>query len=113
MSAAQLAAAVNVINTEDVVKYLPSVQVRKRYIGDRNSIIATRTSGPSELITHQKTGILCDITPDAIADAIATALANEPATRIYATNGLQEAQKYNAEAIAPRILSCLKSAGEI
>ena len=45
MSAAQLAAAVNVINTEDVVKYLPSVQVRKRYIGDRNSIIATRTSG--------------------------------------------------------------------
>jgi iron complex outermembrane receptor protein len=45
MSAAQLAAAVNVINSEDVVKYLPSVQVRKRYIGDRNSIIATRTSG--------------------------------------------------------------------
>jgi len=45
MDARQIAASVNVINTEDVVKYLPSVQVRKRYIGDRNSIIATRTSG--------------------------------------------------------------------
>lgn len=44
MSAQQIAETVNVINTEDVVKYLPNVQIRKRYIGDRNSIIATRTS---------------------------------------------------------------------
>src|SRR5574343_6705 len=35
----------NVVNTEDVVKYLPSLQVRKRYIGDRNAIIAARTTG--------------------------------------------------------------------
>lgn len=45
MSAGDIAKNVNVINTEDTVKYLPSVQIRKRYIGDRNSIIATRTSG--------------------------------------------------------------------
>ncbi|MBM3565988.1 MAG: Plug domain-containing protein, partial [Alphaproteobacteria bacterium] len=37
--------ATNVINTEDVVKYLPSIQVRKRYIGDRNAILASRNSG--------------------------------------------------------------------
>lgn len=45
MSQQQIAESINVINTEDVVKYLPSTQVRKRYIGDRNSIIATRTAG--------------------------------------------------------------------
>lgn len=37
--------ATNVINTEDAVKYLPSVQIRKRYIGDRNAILASRNSG--------------------------------------------------------------------
>lgn len=45
MSADKIAQTVNVTSTEDTVKYLPNVQVRKRYIGDQNSIIATRTSG--------------------------------------------------------------------
>lgn len=35
----------NVVNTEDVLKYAPSLQIRKRYIGDRNAIIAARTTG--------------------------------------------------------------------
>lgn len=35
----------NVINTEDALKYLPSIQIRKRYIGDRNAIVSTRNSG--------------------------------------------------------------------
>ena len=35
----------NVINTEDAVKYLPSIQVRKRYIGDRNAILSSRNAG--------------------------------------------------------------------
>lgn len=37
--------ATNVINTEDAVKYLPSIQVRKRYAGDRNAVVASRNSG--------------------------------------------------------------------
>ena len=41
----ELIDATNVINTEDAVKYLPSIQVRKRYIGDRNAILASRNSG--------------------------------------------------------------------
>lgn len=41
----QLIESTNVINTEDAVKYLPSVQVRKRYIGDRNAILASRNAG--------------------------------------------------------------------
>nr|WP_143107337.1 TonB-dependent receptor [Burkholderia pseudomallei] len=32
----------NVINTEDALKYLPNLAVRKRFIGDLNSIIAVR-----------------------------------------------------------------------
>ena len=35
----------NAVNVEDAVKYLPSLQIRKRYVGDRNSIIASRTAG--------------------------------------------------------------------
>lgn len=35
----------NVVNVEDALKYAPSLFIRKRYIGDRNGIIATRTSG--------------------------------------------------------------------
>ena len=41
----QLIESTNVINTEDAVKYLPSVQIRKRYIGDRNAILASRNAG--------------------------------------------------------------------
>ncbi|PMS38352.1 iron complex outermembrane receptor protein [Trinickia symbiotica] len=32
----------NVVNTEDVLKYMPNLAVRKRFIGDPNSIIAVR-----------------------------------------------------------------------
>lgn len=39
---------INVINVEDALKYAPSLQIRKRYIGDRNSIIATRTNGTQQ-----------------------------------------------------------------
>ena len=43
-SAPELAEQVNVINTEDIVKYSPDTMTRTRYIGDRNAIIQTRTS---------------------------------------------------------------------
>lgn len=36
---------VNAMNVEDVIKYLPSIQVRKRYIGDTNAPVGWRTSG--------------------------------------------------------------------
>jgi len=36
---------INVINVEDALKYTPSLFVRKRYVGDTNGIIATRTTG--------------------------------------------------------------------
>ena len=42
---APLIESTNVINTEDAVKYLPSIQIRKRFVGDRNAILASRNAG--------------------------------------------------------------------
>ncbi len=33
--------------TEDAIKYMPSIQVRSRYIGDTNAPVGMRTSGTS------------------------------------------------------------------
>jgi iron complex outermembrane receptor protein len=43
--AARIAATVNAVSVEDTIKYLPSLVVRKRHIGDTFAPIATRTSG--------------------------------------------------------------------
>lgn len=45
VTADQIAATVNAMNAEDTLKYLPSVLIRKRYIGDTNAPLATRTTG--------------------------------------------------------------------
>lgn len=45
ITAQQAATSINVVNTEDTLKYLPNVLVRKRYIGDSNAPLATRTTG--------------------------------------------------------------------
>jgi iron complex outermembrane recepter protein len=41
----QIEDSVNAATAAQTLKYLPSIQVRERYIGDRNGIIATRTIG--------------------------------------------------------------------
>src|SRR3954468_19191270 len=43
--AAQLRETTNVRNTEDALRYFPSLFVRKRHIGDTQAPLATRTSG--------------------------------------------------------------------
>ncbi|MDE2422409.1 MAG: TonB-dependent receptor [Gammaproteobacteria bacterium] len=45
ITAQQVAKTINVVNTEDALKYLPDVLVRKRYIGDTQAPLATRTTG--------------------------------------------------------------------
>ena len=44
VTAKDLEANVNMLTVEDSVKYLPSLTVRKRYIGDTNEPLATRTT---------------------------------------------------------------------
>ena len=45
VDAARIEATVNAVNVEDTLKYLPSLLVRKRHIGDTQAPLATRTSG--------------------------------------------------------------------
>lgn len=45
VDAQQMTESINVVNTEDALKYLPSLVVRKRRIGDQQAPLATRTSG--------------------------------------------------------------------
>jgi iron complex outermembrane receptor protein len=45
IDAKTIKATVNAVNVEDTVKYLPSLIVRKRHIGDTQAPLATRTSG--------------------------------------------------------------------
>lgn len=45
INAETIAATINAVNVEDTLKYLPSLIVRKRHIGDTQAPVATRTSG--------------------------------------------------------------------
>ncbi|MFS0753797.1 TonB-dependent receptor [Noviherbaspirillum sp. 1P10PC] len=45
VTARQAAETVNAVNTEDLLKYQPSILLRKRYIGDTQAPMATRTTG--------------------------------------------------------------------
>jgi iron complex outermembrane receptor protein len=45
IDAATIAATLNAVNAEDTLKYLPSLLVRKRHIGDTQAPLATRTNG--------------------------------------------------------------------
>ena len=44
-SAEQIQDSVNLMTSAEALKYLPSIEVRERYIGDRNGIVSTRTTG--------------------------------------------------------------------
>lgn len=45
VTASQINETVNAQTTAATLKYLPSIVVRERYIGDRNGIVSTRTTG--------------------------------------------------------------------
>lgn len=45
VDAERLSQTVNAINADDALRYLPSLVVRKRHIGDTQAVLATRTSG--------------------------------------------------------------------
>ncbi|WP_292528541.1 TonB-dependent receptor [Methylocystis sp.] len=42
---AQILRSTNIMTSADAFRYMPSIWVRERYIGDRNAIVSTRTSG--------------------------------------------------------------------
>ena len=45
VTAKQIAESINAVTSAETIKYMPSIVVRERYIGDRNGIVSTRTTG--------------------------------------------------------------------
>lgn len=45
VTAKKIAESVNAVTSAETVKYMPSIVVRERFIGDRNGIVSTRTTG--------------------------------------------------------------------
>src|SRR5579872_2128442 len=45
VTAGEAQVTINAVNTEDMLKYLPSILVRKRHYGDTQDPLATRTNG--------------------------------------------------------------------
>ena len=45
VTAQQIQTSVNALTAAETLKYLPSIEVRERSIGDRNGIVSTRTTG--------------------------------------------------------------------
>ncbi len=43
---------INVVTVEDAVRYLPSMEIRRRYIGDPNGVISMRGNGNFQTARH-------------------------------------------------------------
>ena len=71
-------------------------------------VLATRTSGSRGLIDSGKNGLLCDIAPEAIADGIATLLAQPELRAALARQATVDARRYTPEAVAPQVDACLR-----
>lgn len=44
VTAKQIAESINAVTSSETIKYMPSITIRERFIGDRNSAVATRTT---------------------------------------------------------------------
>jgi glycosyltransferase involved in cell wall biosynthesis len=73
-------------------------------------VVATRADGPSELIASGENGMLADIAPHALADAMAAVLENSPLARRLAEGGRRAVAQYTMQAVAPRLDAVLTSA---
>jgi glycosyltransferase involved in cell wall biosynthesis len=70
-------------------------------------VVSTKTSGPLELITDRINGLLCDIAPESLADALAYALENPGRSATMAQQGHAESTRYQLSAVVPEIARLL------
>lgn len=66
-------------------------------------VIATRTSGPSEILTHGHDGLLCDVSAEALAGALRVVLDDPAQASSMAAHGQTSLKKYRMEAVLPHI----------
>lgn len=77
-------------------------------MGHAKVVVSTRTSGPSEQIISGYNGLLCEITPESIAEALHHPIANPSIAAMLAANAYQYSEQYSMEVISPRIGDCLE-----
>jgi glycosyltransferase involved in cell wall biosynthesis len=77
-------------------------------MGYAKVVVSTRTSGPTELIINGYNGLLCEIMPESIAEALHNVIAKPSFAAMLAANAYQYSEQYNMDMISPRIGECLK-----
>lgn len=70
-------------------------------------VIATRTSGPCEVIADGKNGWLCDISAEALATTIRHAIEHPDEATAVARQARTDLAQYTVPAVAPRLAACL------
>ena len=106
VSAHNAKAQINTVNTEDMLKYAPSLMVRKRHYGDTQDPIATRTSGVG---ASARSLIFVDGVGVGRRDAAVNPLARVPSLLSHFADGTGELLPRDA-AVA-RVDACLGIAG--
>ena len=70
----------------------------------RRPVIAVNSGGPTESIVHEQTGILCDATPEAFAEAMRRVLEDAGAARAMGQRGRERvAEHFSLAAFAVRL----------
>ncbi len=74
------------------------------------AVVATRTVGPSEIITDQYNGLLCDISPEDIAAKLKLLLDDPGLAFKLATKSHADRNVYTMQAVAPQVDAILRNA---
>lgn len=74
------------------------------------AVVATRTAGPSEIITDGRNGLLCDITPQDLAAKLKMLIEDRALAFKLATRGHKERERYTLQVVAPQVDVILRAA---
>jgi glycosyltransferase involved in cell wall biosynthesis len=70
-------------------------------------VVATSTSGASELIRHGENGVLCAISPESLAEALERLLQDRALAFRCALRAGEDSERYTLSAVTPEIERCL------
>lgn len=72
------------------------------------AVVSTRTLGPSEFLYHTRNALLCNITAQALACALAEMIAAPTRTLQFAAAARETALQFRAELVGKQLSDCLK-----
>lgn len=71
-------------------------------------VLATATSGASEILRHGENGLLCPVSAEAIAEGLAALLQDRELAFRLATRARADSERYMVNAIAPKIEEAIR-----